>query len=69
MPSQLKKVREAAGVTQIEASVRARVSPPLCRNFERFGPDAVDDALKRARLVAVYETFRRDIELRGGKAA
>lgn len=67
--SELKKIREAAGVTQIEASVRARVSPPLCRNYERFGPDAVDDLVKRARLDAVYDGFRRDVQLGKGKAA
>ena len=67
--SELKKIREAAGVTQIEASVRARVSPPLTRNYERFGPEAVDDPLKRARLEAVYDGFRKDVQLRGGKAA
>jgi hypothetical protein len=65
----LKKIREAAGVTQVEASVRAKVSPPLTRNYERFGARAVGDQRKRARLEAVYEGFRREAAAREGKAA
>jgi transcriptional regulator with XRE-family HTH domain len=52
--NEFQKIRKAAGVTQIEVAVRTHVSPPTVRNFERFGPTAVDDEGKRARLVAEY---------------
>jgi predicted transcriptional regulator len=65
---ELRRFREAVGITQIEAAVRADVSPPLARAFERHGPDAVIEPAKRARLVALYDGFRRQAELEG-KAA
>jgi transcriptional regulator with XRE-family HTH domain len=65
----LRKLRESAGVTQIEAAVRAKVSPPLVRNYERFGARAVEDDAKRSRLESVYDGLRREIEARGGAAA
>ncbi len=63
------KIRQAAHVSQVEAAVRARVSPPTARAFERHGPEAVIESDKRARLLEVYEGLRRDVELGGGRAA
>ena len=57
-PTELQRIRQAAGITQCEAAVRARVSPPLCRAYERLGPVAVIDDQKRARLEAVYGALR-----------
>ena len=57
--SEYQQFRKIVGVTQIEAAVRARVSPPTVRNFERFGPPAVDEREKRARLEELYDGFRR----------
>lgn len=62
--TELQRIRKAAGVTQNEAAVRAGVSPPLARNFERFGVSAVEDEGKRARLEAVYESFKLEAERR-----
>jgi transcriptional regulator with XRE-family HTH domain len=64
-----KRVRQLAGITQNEAAVRARVSPMTARNFERFGESAIEDPARRERLVSVYESFQRDVERRGGRAA
>jgi transcriptional regulator with XRE-family HTH domain len=51
------KLRKQAGISQNEAAVLARVSPPTARNFEKFGPRAVADEAKRARLQEVYSSF------------
>jgi hypothetical protein len=56
------KLRQRAGVTQVEAAVRARVSPPLARAFERHGDAGVPDEQKRRRLRDVYEGFRQEAE-------
>jgi hypothetical protein len=57
-PAERRRLRATAGVSLIEASVRAGVSPPLTRNFELFGEAAVEDPEKRRRLVKLYDTFR-----------
>lgn len=58
--TELQRIRKAAGLTQIEVAVRARVSPPTARNFERFGPRAVSDEDKCARLQATYESLKAE---------
>lgn len=63
--TQLQKIRKAAGVSQVEVAVRAGVSPPTARNFEKFGDGAVEDERKLARLKAVYEQLQQ----REGRAA
>jgi transcriptional regulator with XRE-family HTH domain len=65
----LQKIRKAAGVTQNEVAVRAGVSPPTARNFERFGPEAVDDESKRSRLEAVYNAIKSQQAADGERAA
>ena len=56
--TELQKIRKDAGITQVEAAVRAGVSPNTARAYERFGGRAVPELAKRARLDAVYSGFR-----------
>ena len=69
MVTELQRIRKAAGVTQVEAAVRAGVSPLTARNFERFGEAAVEDEAKCASLVAVFAAFKVEAEQRGRSAA
>jgi transcriptional regulator with XRE-family HTH domain len=69
MTTERQQIRRAAGITQTEAAVRARVSPTLFRNWERFGDAAVEDPEKLARVLEVREWMLREGERRGRAAA
>jgi hypothetical protein len=55
-------IREAAKISRDRAAARAETTHVTARLFENAGPDAIKSPALRARLVAVYEDLRKQVE-------
>jgi transcriptional regulator with XRE-family HTH domain len=61
-PTDLKRIRERAGLSRAHAAARAGVTEHLAHLFELGGAEAVRNEDKRAALVRVYTQLAGDGE-------
>jgi hypothetical protein len=58
MDSELKRIREAAGVSQLTVAAAAKTSMQTVRTFELTNGEGVANPMKRAALANQYAGFR-----------